>query len=101
MSYANWSRRVAYWAHERNLIHGSSPERQLVKLQEEMDELAEGIAKGDPGEISDAVGDCCVVLQIICTQLGLDFDSCLEAAWEEIKDRKGKMVDGIFVKETA
>ena len=30
---------------------------------------------------------------------GFDFLACIEMAWNEIKDRKGRMVDGVFVKE--
>jgi len=29
----------------------------------------------------------------------LHMTDCLEVAWVDIKDRKGKMIDGIFVKE--
>jgi hypothetical protein len=39
------------------------------------------------------------ILNIWANQYGLTLDQCLAAAWEEIKDRKGKMVDGVFVKE--
>ena len=30
---------------------------------------------------------------------GTDADSCLQIAYDAIKDRKGKMIDGVFVKE--
>jgi hypothetical protein len=30
--------------------------------------------------------------------LGVDFDYCCNEAWTEIKDRKGRMVNGVFVK---
>lgn len=29
----------------------------------------------------------------------LSFKNCVSSAWEEIKDRKGKMINGVFVKE--
>ena len=38
-------------------------------------------------------------LQIISIRYGTTLEACLELAWNEIKDRKGKMVDGVFVKE--
>ena len=49
--------------------------------------------------IIDSVGDVYVVLVILCMQLGLDINDCIKAAYEEIKDRKGKLVNGLFVKE--
>ena len=32
-------------------------------------------------------------------QLGLDINDCIKAAYEEIKDRRGELVNGLFVKE--
>ena len=40
-----------------------------------------------------------VVLINIAKRNDLTLGNCLEVAWNDIKDRKGKMVDGIFVKE--
>jgi hypothetical protein len=40
-----------------------------------------------------------VVLINIAERNKLSISSCLEQAWNDIKDRKGKMVDGVFVKE--
>ena len=96
---SNWETRVIGWAKARNLIEGSSPDRQLIKLEEEFGELRAAVLTTDrPGTI-DGIGDCCVVMAIIAEQLGLSFGDCLEYAWNEIKDRKGMMVNGIFVKE--
>ena len=94
-----WEDRVGGWADARNLIKGSTPAHQLGKLIEEVGELAAGIANKSGDEISDAIGDCNVVLCIIAKQCGLTLSECQEAAWEQIKDRKGRMVDGVFVKE--
>ena len=95
----DWQERVEKWARDKNLIEGSTPSKQLEKLNEEVGELYEGIAKDCKAETRDAIGDVCVVLCIVAAQVGLSFDDCLESAWDEIKDRRGKMVDGIFVKE--
>lgn len=38
-------------------------------------------------------------LKSISTALGYDFDECFELAYQEIKDRKGRWIDGTFVKE--
>lgn len=163
-----YQRLVRQWAVDRNLIEGSTPEAQCIKLIEEYGELARGIAKKDEALIKDSIGDTLVVCIILAAQLGSDSFSidklifertaldvpdvsekivvrgatelgaisyfinvtnrdidrcigniyalcdtlaeiaylykwsladCLEAAYNEIKDRKGRMVDGIFIKE--
>jgi NTP pyrophosphatase (non-canonical NTP hydrolase) len=71
----------------------------MSKLLEEVQELSDGLLRNDTAEICDAIGDIQVVLAVMCAQLGQDIDACREMAWEQIKDRKGKMVDGVFVKE--
>ena len=47
----------------------------------------------------DAVGDILVVLTIYCQQKGRSISDCFQMAWDEIKNRKGKMVNGSYVKE--
>ena len=90
---------IRYWADQRNIIDGASMQAQFVKLIEEVGELAEGIAKGRPEAIKDGIGDAVVVLTILAAQAGTDIDTCIELAWNEIKDRRGRMVMGTFVKE--
>lgn len=159
------------WAHERNLIKGSTCRKQLAKTCEEFGELAAGLNKGKHALIKDGVGDVLVTLiiangcaggtdifmsepagndwAIVHYQEMLEQDSsevvlsllyeldyitelsrpkmytwrtermrdmvrwlavaakradssledCLLTAWMEIKDRKGRMIDGVFVKE--
>jgi NTP pyrophosphatase (non-canonical NTP hydrolase) len=94
-----WEDRVSGWGSDRNLIEGSTPAHQLGKLLEECGELAAAIANKNGDDATDAIGDISVVLCVIANQLGLRYSECQEAAWEEIKDRKGRMVDGVFVKE--
>lgn len=95
----DWQTRVENWAEERNLIQGSAASLQLAKLLEEVGELATAIAIGDISGALDGIGDACVVLTIMAKQLGSGLDECQEMAWEEIKDRKGYLLDGVFVKE--
>lgn len=90
---------ITEWAHARNLIDGSDSFRQLAKLTEEMGELAGGIAKQRPDVIADSIGDCAVVLTILAAQNGLTINDCIQQAYDEIKDRKGRMIDGVFIKE--
>lgn len=90
---------IREWAEARNLVEGSAPEKQFVKLIEESGELAAGIARGRIADAADGIGDMVVVLTILAAQLGLSIEDCIDLAWEEIKDRKGRMVNGVFVKE--
>jgi hypothetical protein len=57
------------------------------------------MGKGDIVNIIDAIGDIQVVLIILAAQYDLDVDDCLNTAYLQIKDRKGKTVNGIFIKE--
>lgn len=90
---------IRHWANERNLIDGSDPKSQFTKLMEEVGELAQGINKRNLDEITDAIGDVIVVLTVIAAQYDLVTEECIEHAWNQIKDRKGKMVSGVFVKD--
>jgi len=36
---------------------------------------------------------------IIALFEGLSFEDCVQHSYDQIKDRKGKMIDGVFVKE--
>ena len=87
------------WAIARGL-HTADPKAQMCKLMEEAGELATAINK-DQGveEIADAIGDCVVVLTILGMQTGVDIEESVRAAYEEIKDRKGMMIGGVFVKD--
>ena len=90
--------KVNAWHHARNLIQGSTDAAQYVKLSEESGELAGNIARGK--DIRDDIGDMLVVLINIATRNGHTLQQCLEVAYNDIKDRKGKMVDGVFIKES-
>ena len=96
-----WADRVTQWAKDRNIIGGTTPKDQFGKLVEEVKELRDAIEDGNMPEIVDAIGDCSVVLAIIAAQYGLAFEQCQEAAWHEIKDRKGRICGGVFVKEAS
>ena len=96
---SDWKERIKQWAADRNLIEGSTPWKQMSKLDEEVGELGDGLRIESTDDIKDAIGDIQVVLAVMCAQLNIDIDECRELAWNEIKDRKGRMVDGVFVKE--
>lgn len=91
--------KIKVWAIERNL-HDADPHKQILKLGEEFGELCQALAKNRKlFAIKDAIGDMYVVLTILALQLGLDIEDCVSMAYEEIRDRKGEMVNGVFVKE--
>lgn len=91
--------KIRDWAQARNLVKGATPQAQMLKMTEEVGELASGIAKGKTEVTFDSIGDCVVVLTILAAQHGWIIEECIEAAYLEIKDRKGKMVNGVFVKD--
>ena len=90
-------KKVSQWHHDRNLIKGATDKDQFCKLIQEAGELSDNICKGK--DMSDDIGDMIVVLINIAERNNLTLKECLEKAWDDIKDRKGKMVDGIFIKE--
>lgn len=88
---------VKQWHHDRNLIAGANDKDQYMKLIQEAGELSDNICKGK--DIRDDIGDMMVVLINIAERNKLSLTECLDAAYNDIKDRKGKMIDGVFVKE--
>jgi hypothetical protein len=89
--------KIVEWHYDRNLINGSTDIQQFEKLLEEVEELRLSL-NSDLTPVDD-IGDIIVVLINIATRHGLTLFDCLYHAYNDIKDRKGKMVDGIFVKE--
>lgn len=146
--------KIEKWANDRNLIKGSTPEKQTLKLMEEFGEMCSGIIRNDEKEIKDAIGDCFIGLVILSKQLNVNhellitgssgscsgvhslaislgklcfdyinnvenkiltcarkisrvanifnftIEECVMHAYEQIKDRKGRMIDGVFIKES-
>ena len=88
---------IAQWHHDRNLVAGSTDQAQFTKLIEEAGELAGNIARGR--DVTDDIGDMIVVLINIAERNNLTLKECMQQAWQDIRHRKGKMVDGVFVKE--
>ena len=78
----------------------ATPMSQFHKLIEEVEEVRVGLLKNDQHEVVDGIGDCTVVLILLSELVGVKFETCLLAAYEEIKNRKGKMIDGQFYKES-
>lgn len=88
---------IVQWHYDRNLIDGSSDKDQTLKLLQELGELSDSVCKGK--DVRDDLGDMMVVMLNIMERNSLTLEMCLEKAYEDIKDRKGKMVDGVFIKQ--
>ena len=86
------------WATERGLYHGGDTKTQYCKLMEEAGELGRAILKKDSEEFVDAIGDMVVVLTNLAHLGGVSIEHCIDSAYNEIKDRKGGMKNGTFVK---
>jgi NTP pyrophosphatase (non-canonical NTP hydrolase) len=89
---------IRQWAQDRGLYLKGDPKTQALKLVEEMGEICRAILKDDKPEIIDGIGDCVVVLTNLAELIGVPIESCIDAAYDEIKNRKGKMVNGTFKK---
>lgn len=117
-------RRIEKWAEEKDLLHEENADKQFLKFIEEAFEFRDEYTKlklkkkwlEDPcdkavregvevlvdlqkKEAEIEMGDIFVTLIILCKQLQMDPEKCLELAYEKIKDRKGKTIGGTFVKE--
>ena len=90
---------VIHWGQERNIIGGASALDQQEKLEEEVEEIRTALESGDGSGVVDGIGDTMVVLIMQASILGLRIEDCLEAAYNEIEHRKGRLLDGKFVKE--
>ena len=89
---------VEEWSKDKDLDKAESS-KQFLKVIEEIGEVADALAKNKPEELKDGIGDVVVTLIILAQQNGLTLEECLETAYSEIADRKGEMVNGVFVKE--
>ena len=90
---------IREWADKRGLYDGGDPKTQALKLVEEVGETCRAILKNNNHEAIDGIGDCVVVLTNLAELLGIRIEYCIEAAYEEIKDRTGKMDNGTFKKD--
>lgn len=82
---------IEQWSEKHKLDQASS-DKQMIKLTEEIGELAQGIIKDNPEQIKDSVGDIFVVMTILCQQLGISFEECAKDAYYVIKDREGTFI---------
>ena len=90
---------IRRWASKRGLYDKGDPKTQALKLVEEVGETCRAILKGNHDSIEDGIGDCVVVLTNLAHLCNTDIEHCIELAYDEIKDRTGKMDNGTFKKD--
>ena len=89
---------IEQWSIDRGLDKGNK-DKQALKFYEEAGEVAAAILRNDMHELKDGIGDSVVTLIILAQQYGTDIETCLQQAHDEIKGRKGRLVDGTYIKE--
>lgn len=90
---------VELWAIGRGL-NLSDSKAQFTKTVEEVGEIASALCRNDIDLLKDSIGDVIVTLIILAQQNNTTIDECLNLAYKEIANRKGKTVNGVFVKES-
>jgi NTP pyrophosphatase (non-canonical NTP hydrolase) len=89
---------IRFWAKDKGIYDKGDQKTQYVKLMEEAGEVGRAILKNDILEIQDGIGDMVVVLTNLAELSGLSIEECIESAYDVIAKRKGKMINGTFVK---
>ena len=102
MTFEELNQLVIQWAKDRQIIPNATPQAQLNKALEEMAELFKAESQQNADGIIDGVGDILVCLINYCALKGISPVACLDVAYMEIKDRKGRLLaDGTFLKASA
>lgn len=100
MSYAELELKVIRWGEDRGIVQHSTSKAQAIKTSEELGELFDAIEANNQEAMRDAYGDILVTLIMGCACADLDLVSCLDGAYNEIKNRKGQLnADGLWIKE--
>lgn len=88
---------VEQWSKNKGLDTGN-PDRQALKFYEETGEVAAALSRGNLEDLKDGIGDTIVTLIILAQQHDMTLEECLQCAYDEIKGRSGKIINGTFVK---
>lgn len=62
--------------------------------------VIEALSRNKLDDLKDGIGDTVVTLIILAQQHGMTLEECLQYAYDEIKGRKGKTINGTFIKES-
>ena len=99
ISFAEIEQKVIDWGEIRDIYKQSTPIKQAGKIHEEVYELFHAISERNRSGVIDAIGDILVVLTAIAKFTDTDLTTCYLSAYEEVKDRRGNIIDGVFTKE--
>lgn len=91
---------IRNWATAKGIYEKGDAKTQTLKLVEESGELAKAVLNNDQEEIIDAIGDCVVVLTSVAHLRNVSIEECINSAYNVIAKRKGKMINGTFVKDS-
>jgi uncharacterized protein YabN with tetrapyrrole methylase and pyrophosphatase domain len=99
MTFETFKYNVTNWAEERKIYSEGTTEGQIKKLREEAEEVEDAYKNKSVNDLMLEIGDCYVTLHNLCKIAKVLPEGCMEKAWHKIKNRKGEMRNGIFVKE--
>lgn len=99
MELKNEFQSIRNWATERGLYLKGDAKTQCLKLQEEVGELSRALLKNEHDEVVDAIGDIVVVLTNLSELVDVKIEDCINSAYQVIKNRKGEMKNGTFIKQ--
>ncbi|MCD8798672.1 MazG-like family protein [Mammaliicoccus sciuri] len=90
---------VEQWSIDKGLDKGNS-DRQALKFYEEAGEIGAALSRNRMDDLKDGIGDTIVTLIILAQQHEMTIEECLQYAYDEISQRKGKTINGTFIKES-
>jgi NTP pyrophosphatase (non-canonical NTP hydrolase) len=91
---------IANWAEQKGLLKPEFAPKQFMKIVEELGELSSAIIKEDVDKEIDSVGDLLITIIVLAYQRNISLKYALNVAYNEIKDRKGQLIGGSFIKQT-
>ena len=94
----NLIKQVEQWSIDKGLDKGNS-DRQALKFYEEAGEIGAALSRNRMDDLKDGIGDTIVTLIILAQQHGMTIEECLQYAYDEISQRKGRTINGTFIKE--
>lgn len=90
-------KQVEQWSKDKDL-HKADPTRQALKVWEESGEVGAALSRNKLDDLKDGIGDTVVTLIILAQQHGWSLQECLQYAYDEIKGRTGRTINGTFIK---
>lgn len=90
-------KQVEQWSIDKDL-HKADPTRQALKVWEESGEVGAALSRNKLDDLKDGIGDTVVTLIILAQQHGWSLQECLQYAYDEIKGRTGRTINGTFIK---